>query len=121
MLLSSLPHTWFIDVDGTILKHNGHKNGGDELLPGVKAFWEQIPKGDTIVLLSARTEAERETTLAFLNKCGLRYDHAFFGLPTGERILINDAKPSGLQTALACVCERDQGLGFLEVTIDLQR
>jgi len=25
--LSSLPKTWIIDLDGTILKHNGYKEG----------------------------------------------------------------------------------------------
>lgn len=36
--LSSLPHTWLIDIDGTLLKHNGYKEGGDELLEGVLDF-----------------------------------------------------------------------------------
>ena len=32
------------------------------------------------------------------------------GMPTGERILINDIKPSGLRTALAINVKRDEGL-----------
>lgn len=32
--LSSLPKTWIFDLDGTILVHNGYKNGGDRILPG---------------------------------------------------------------------------------------
>ena len=43
LVLSSLPHTWILDVDGTICVHNGYKNGGDVILDGVKDFFESIP------------------------------------------------------------------------------
>jgi len=39
----------------------------------------------------------------------LRYDYAIFDLPLGERIVVNDPKPDGLQTAIAWNVERDQG------------
>lgn len=118
VVLSALPHTWLIDVDGTILKHNGHKMGGDELLPGVKVFWSSIPENDVIILLSARTHEEMPATLAFLHAQGLRYDHALFGMPKGERIVINDGKPGGLNTAMAINVGRDEGLGKLVMAID---
>jgi hypothetical protein len=108
--LSSLAHTWLIDLDGTILKHNGHKSSGDELLPGVLAFWKNIPETYFILLLSAREEQYRQSTLEFLSQAGLRFDQAIFGLPQGERVLLNDVKPRGLQTALAFNLKRDEGL-----------
>jgi hypothetical protein len=117
LLLSSLPHTWIIDIDGTILKHNGHKEHGDQLLAGVKDFWQRIPVEDTIILMSAREERYVEDTLSFLRNNGLRYDQAIFGLPKGERVLINDIKPSGLHTALAVNLSRDEGLRGLSLTI----
>ena len=58
--LSTLAHTWLIDLDGTVLAHNGHLGGQDDLLPGVKEFWQQIPAADTVVLLSARQEVHRD-------------------------------------------------------------
>lgn len=109
-----------MDVDGTILKHNGHKAGGDELLAGVKEFWDTIPPDDVIVLLSARTQQEMPATLAFLDQQGLRYDHVLFDMPKGERILVNDDKPGGLVTALAISTPRDQGLSELRLRIDPQ-
>lgn len=121
VVLSALPHTWLIDVDGTILKHNGHKMGGDELLPGVRKFWAAIPEGDVIILLSARTHEEMPATLAFLDECGIRYDHALFNMPKGERVLINDGKPRGLHTAVAMNVLRDVGLGDWNVSIDESR
>lgn len=118
IVLSTLPHTWLIDIDGTIVRHNGHKNGGDELLPGVKKFWETIPAYDKIILLSARTEEEKAKTLEFIEASGLRYDMAIFGLPKGERILINDAKQSGLQTAISVCVPRDYGFDELKLELD---
>ena len=116
--VSSLPHAWLIDLDGTVLLHNGHKNGGDALLPGVAEFWQAVPRADTIILMSTRTESEKAATLEFILSHGLRFDQAVFGLPVGERLLLNDAKPGGLQTAIAVVVERDAGLTTLSISID---
>jgi hypothetical protein len=118
--LSPLRHTWLVDIDGTMLEHNGHKRGIDRLLPGVETFWQKIPARDVIILLSARKQDEREATLRFIDAAGLRYDQAVFGLPAGERILINDAKPSGLVTALAVNVTRDAGLTDEVFDIDPQ-
>jgi hypothetical protein len=115
--LSPLGHTWLIDLDGTVLKHNGYLQGGDELLEGVCAFWSRIPADDHVILLTARDEVDRVATLDFLTAQGLRFDQAIFGLPVGERILINDAKPNGLVTALAVSVVRDAGLAGLEIEV----
>ena len=48
LTLSPLPKTWLFDVDGTIVKHNGHLHGGDELLEGVKEFFAQISTEDEV-------------------------------------------------------------------------
>lgn len=116
--LSSLPHTWIVDIDGTILKHNGHKEDGDVLLQGVREFWDAIPPEDVIILMSAREQFYEDQTVEFLSKNGIRYDHVIFGVPKGERILINDTKPSGLTTAYAVNVIRDGGLDELSLTLD---
>jgi hypothetical protein len=108
-LSTNLEHTWLIDLDGTILKHNGWKDK-EELLPGVFELWNMIPAADTIIILSARNIRYKKKTLNFLNDNKLRYNFAIFGLPTGERILINDIKPNNtLKTAIAWNVERDKG------------
>jgi len=116
--LSPLGHTWLIDLDGTVLKHNGYLQGGDVLLDGARAFWDRIPADDAIILLTARDEVDRAATLAFLEAQSLRFDQAIFGLPVGERILINDVKPNGLVTALAVSVVRDAGLADLQVEVE---
>lgn len=115
--LSPLPHTWILDLDGTIVVHNGYKNTGEMLLDGVKNFWEQIPQDDYILILTARTPEYAEETEAFLRMHGLRYSKILYNIPVGERILINDQKPSGLDMALAINKKRDAAIDF-DVTVD---
>ena len=116
--LSALPKTWIIDLDGVVLRHNGHLHGAEEPLPGVVGFWEGIGADDLVIVVTARKEREREQTMALLAGLGLRVDHAVFGAPVGERILINDDKPSGLPMAHAVNIPRDRGLADTRFVID---
>ena len=61
-----------------------------------------------IVFLTSRTEKEKELTENFLAKYNVRYDMIVYGAGYGERILVNDCKPSGLRTALAVNTQRDR-------------
>lgn len=115
--LSALPKTWLIDIDGTIVKHNGYKNGGDVLLEGMQNFFAKIDEQDVVILLTARNELFRQSTEDFLKANNIRYDKIIFGLPTGERILINDNKPSGLLMGYAVNKIRD-GRACLSVKIN---
>lgn len=109
--LSALPKTWIFDVDGTIVIHNGHLSPeGDRLLPGVKEVFQKIPKSDLIVLITAREGKHKENLIKFLSNNQIRFDYLITGAPTGERILVNDTKPSGLLTAFAINKERDASL-----------
>lgn len=118
MILSSLPKTWLIDVDGTIVKHNGFKiDGFDTLLDGVKDFICSIPSDDKIILLTARTNSQINDLKSFLSENGIRFDYVISDLPVGERILINDKKISGLKMAHVYNKDRDSGL-HLDIEID---
>ena len=117
LVLSSLGHTWILDLDGTLVKYNGYKEGGDVLLPGVKEFFENLPDGDMVVIVTARKEEFREQTENFLLKNGVCFDHIIFEAPYGERILINDRKPSGLAMSVAVNTDRDEDW-MVDVQID---
>lgn len=108
VFVSSLGKTWILDLDGTIVKHNGYKQDGtDTLLPGAKEFFEKIKDGDMVIFITSRTQDVAAQTEKFLKENGIRYDAIFYGAPYGERILVNDKKPSGLATALAINTKRD--------------
>lgn len=108
IILSPLGHTWILDLDGTIIKHNGYKTDGyDSFLDGAESFLRDIPETDMIVFITSRTDAVKEVTEKFLAKHGIRYNQIIYNAPFGERILINDCKPSGLRTIVALNIERD--------------
>ena len=105
---SPLAKTWVLDIDGTLVKHNGYKiDGYDTLLDGVKEFFETLSPDDKVVLLTARKEEYLPALKDFLAKNNIRYDFLLTDMPMGERILVNDRKPSGLDMAFAINKNRD--------------
>lgn len=116
--ISPLGHTWVLDFDGTLVEHNGYKTGDDKFLPGAKEFLQSIPKEDFVLILTAREKEARTKTENFLKEHNIRYNEIIFGMPMGERILINDDKPSGLRCAYAITPQRNQGLENIEIIVD---
>jgi hypothetical protein len=105
-------------LDGTIVKHNGYKiDGYDTLLDGALEFLQSIPGGDMVVFITSRLPEYKGVTEAFLAQHNIRYDYVIYNAPHGERILVNDRKPSGLNTAIAVSTPRDRFDG-IEVKID---
>lgn len=110
---SSLTKTWILDVDGTLVKHNGYKiDGYDTLLAGVKEFFETLSSEDKVVLLTARKEEYLPALEEFLKENNIRYDYLLCDMPMGERILVNDRKPSGLDMAFSVNKDRDRALNI---------
>ena len=108
IILSTLPKTWIFDLDGTLVKHNGYKlDGEDTLLPGVKEYLASIPEEDRIIVFTSRVTEYKKDTLQFLEKNHVRYDNILFEMPLGERIVVNDRKPSGIDMAVAVNVNRD--------------
>ena len=106
--MSPLGKTWLFDLDGTVLKHNGYKiDGEDTILFGAKEFLDSLPSEDIIIFLTSRKTQYMDKTIKFLNDNGIRYNNIIFDLPYGERILVNDDKPSGLKTSYAINTQRD--------------
>ena len=111
-LSTHLSNTWFIDLDGTILKHNGYINANkDTLLDGVKDFFKKIPSKNFIIITTSRDKKNSKKTLNFLKKMNIRFNKIIFDLPYGERILLNDIKPkNNLKTAISINIKRNSGL-----------
>ncbi len=107
--ISPMPKTWILDLDGTLLVHDGpYIMGKDEFLPGAREFLDSIPRRDMIIFLTARSDYEKPHTMRFLKENNVRYDHIIFNAGEGERIMINDMKPDGLVTAYAVNTVRDR-------------
>ena len=111
-LSKNLSHTWFIDLDGSIVKHNGYiVDKEDSLLDGVSVFFRNIPTKDIIVITTSRKKKFKKKTIKFLKKNKIRFNEIMFDLPYGERILINDIKPNQkLKTSIIINHKRNYGL-----------
>lgn len=121
------PKTIICDIDGTIIYHKGPvqaaiqgavfpETSKDYLLPGVREkFLEWDRKGYNIILLTGRKESMRSKTEEHLSHLGLFWDQLIMGVGGGPRILINDKKPDGSETAFAINLERDKGLNDIIV------
>lgn len=111
-LSKNLSHTWFIDLDGSIVKHNGYiVDKEDSLLDGVSVFFKNIPTKDIIIITTSRKKKFKKKTIEFLKKNKIRFNKIMFDLPYGERILINDIKPNQkLKTSISINLKRNYGL-----------
>lgn len=106
------PKTWILDLDGTLLFHNGYKNGKDLIIQKSIDFLKTLSKKDYVIILTARKDTYKKQTINFLKKHNIRYNAILFGLPTGKRILINDKKPDGTETAQAFNVDRNIGINI---------
>ena len=116
-LSKNLSHTWFIDLDGSIVKHNGYIiDKFDSLLTGVSIFFMKIPKNDKIIITTSRKKKFKKKTVDFLKKNKIRFNEIIFELPHGERILINDIKPNQkLKTSISINLHRNFGLSKYQI------
>lgn len=124
----TLYKTYFIDLDGTILKFQDQfkldaavERGGESykdetLLPGAREFLDSIDENDCVVITTARTSDYIGHTVKALEFLGVRYDKIIFSITSGPRIVVNDTKEPGivnnkleLNTAYGLNVKRDSG------------
>jgi len=111
--------TIFMDIDGTIAKHqetlSSMLDNPIELNDGVlDKIIEWRSKDYYLVITTARPEGTRSTTVRQLAEAGIFYDQLVMGLPTGKRIILNDKKPNGSLTAGSVNLERNEGFSSLK-------
>jgi hypothetical protein len=115
--------TYFIDVDGTIVKHlsnddlnkilNEEHKYKEELLPGVKELWKTFGEDDCIIITTAREELKHKAmTEKIFKENGLRYNQMIFNLPCGPRVVINDTPDIMFKKAIAINVMRNGGFYF---------
>ena len=108
--------TLFIDIDGTLVKHQGNLSkmitNEMEVLPStIEKLNEWNEAGHCIILTTGRKETLRKITEEGLLKNGIFYDQLVMGLTRGERVVINDIKPGNdMKVASAIQINRNDGL-----------
>ena len=114
--VSRLPKTWFVDIDGVIVKHNAHLESGESqpFLDGAQDFFVNINSSDTLVITTARSMEDSRMVVDMVQALVDCRVEVIPNLGNGERILINDIKPSGLKTAIAVNTKRDAGFSYIQ-------
>ena len=112
--------TLFIDIDGTMFRHQGTFSNialkTPQLMPGVRDKMDQWCSDEcTIVLTTARRESQRSKTEKQLDDLGVPYDHLVMGIGKGKRIIINDRRPNGDDTAASININRNEGFENVEI------
>lgn len=107
--------TFFIDIDGTLIKHKNNLfdmiTQKPEIIQNTIEVLSAIRNnGHMIILTTARPEGTRLATENQLCSLGIFYDKLIMGLNTGPRIVVNDTKPDGTITAIARPLIRDDGI-----------
>ena len=117
--MNNRPKTIICDIDGTLFKHQGDickQHLGDPIL--LSGARDRIRKWDRegcyIILITGRRESVRLATERQLSEFGIVHDQLIMGSGGGTRVLINDKKPDGEDSAQAICVERNKGLGDLE-------
>jgi hypothetical protein len=115
--LSRLKKTWIFDLDGVAFIHNNYLSGGTETIQSFMNFYDKnISEDDMVIFISSRKEKYRNQTVRALKLNSIRFNHLIMDAPFGERILVNDKKNSGLETAFSINLKRDSDdLDFYEI------
>lgn len=92
--------TYFIDLDGVLVKNSAeftppYWGDTDSLSENVKTMNEIYDMGySTVIITTSRKEKYKEKTILQLKNIGMKYDRIIFGLPHGNRTIINDYSTS---------------------------
>jgi hypothetical protein len=82
--------TIFMDVDGTLVEHNYDPENDPEVLLEKTIQYLHRHSDCCIVLVTARREEHLRPLVRMLDLLGIKIFGYMCGIPTGQRILIND-------------------------------
>ena len=114
-------YTIFCDLDGTLWEQG---DPTEMAKPGyqpkiiygtVEKVREWDSKGYKIILTTGRKESLRDVTAKQLSYAGIVYDQLVMGIGGGTRVLINDLRSNGDQSAFVCQPARNEGIARIKI------
>jgi hypothetical protein len=114
-------YTIFCDLDGTLWEQGDPteiaKPGYQpKIIHGtVDKVREWDSKGYKIILTTGRKESLRDVTVKQLSYAGIVYDQLVMGIGGGSRVLINDLRANGDQSAFVCQPKRNEGVAGIDL------
>lgn len=108
-------NTYFVDIDGTILKYRKfetYENTKAEAIPSTVDYLKSAKEeGHMIILTTARPDWLYEHTVNELKVNDVPFDRLIMGIERGPRYLINDMDPNNPgERAIAINVQRDGGI-----------
>jgi hydroxymethylpyrimidine pyrophosphatase-like HAD family hydrolase len=114
--------TFFVDIDGTLVKYRKFEELSTAKLEPIQEVVDFINKsydeGCHIVITTARTEPYRLFTKQELESIGLKYHQIIMGLGRGTRVVINDKDPENPDIDRAVGINLVRNQGFTNVDLD---
>ena len=114
-------YTIFCDLDGTLWEQGDPteiaKPGYQpKIIHGtVDKIREWDSKGYKIILTTGRKESLRDVTVKQLSFAGIVYDQLVMGIGGGSRVLINDLRANGDQSAFVFQPKRNEGINGINI------
>ena len=115
--------TFFVDIDGTIVKYRKFSELSTAILTPIQDVIDFINKsydeGAHIVITTARPSEYELFTKQELEKLGVKYHQIIMGIGRGTRVVLNDKDPDmpELPRAWCINFTRDKGLQDVEIPL----
>jgi hypothetical protein len=113
--------TYFVDIDGTIIKYRKFSELGqtkpEPIQDVIDYLNEQFTNGAVVIVTTARPDSYQLLTEHELNVIGLKHNQIIMNCGRGSRIILNDLDPDNLEIprAVGINLKRDEGL--IDITI----
>ena len=115
--------TFFVDIDGTIVKYRKFSELDTAVLTPIQDVIDFINKsydeGSHIVITTARPQSFEVFTKQELEKLGVKYHQIVMGIGRGTRVVLNDKDPENpdLPRAWGINFTRDAGFKDTEIPV----
>jgi hydroxymethylpyrimidine pyrophosphatase-like HAD family hydrolase len=112
--------TFFVDIDGTLVKYRKFDELATAILTPITEVIdylnEQHNLGAVIIITTARPESYRNYTINELDKIGIKYHQLVMDCGRGTRVILNDKDPEQpeIQRAVGINLERNMGFKSLD-------
>ena len=112
--------TFFVDIDGTLVKYRKFDELATAILTPITEVIDYINEqhnlGAVIIITTARPESYRNYTINELDKIGIKYHQLVMDCGRGTRVILNDKDPEQpeIQRAVGINLERNMGFKSLD-------
>jgi hydroxymethylpyrimidine pyrophosphatase-like HAD family hydrolase len=114
--------TFFVDIDGTIIKYRKFKelegSVAEPITEVIDFLNSSYDEGSVVIITTARPPEWLEFTKKELNEIGLKYHQIVMGCGRGTRVILNDKDPEMPELPRAVGINLTRNEGFKGVDLD---